>query len=189
MATQLQRPVREQTLTIPSQLGQGFYRLYTLPHRIQLHHYRYCLQQQVKVKGINPVEEGMYIVNTNLSQKLLDKQVGDTQYWLSKEGGAGVLYYAPGNHSEGQNEIGLPYEVLFFSIPKAVLQQFLDSIGVEQAARDTVFCHYAELESALLEKGEGTVAEIGYRLGYQNSSQFSTQFKKHHGVSPSKLRP
>jgi len=40
----------------------------------------------------------------------------------------------------------------------------------------------------LLKEGKGTISEIGYRLGYSNISQFSAQFKKHFGVSPSRIK-
>jgi len=40
----------------------------------------------------------------------------------------------------------------------------------------------------LISEGEGTISEIGYRLGYSNISQFSAQFKKQFGFSPSELK-
>ncbi|MEM9919032.1 MAG: AraC family transcriptional regulator [Bacteroidota bacterium] len=293
-------PVDNQ-IEIPSSMGTGFCRLYCLPFQIQLHHYQYCLDQQVEVQSVNPVDTGMYIININLSQKLLDKQIGTAQHWMSRSGNHGVLYYSPGNDSAGKNEIGLPFEVVFFSVPKAALRQFLNSLHLDDAKLEQTFCHYTEITDelrdelrqslhpdaklnlfyqqgkfleilgkilalfyredwqvergglkmedveillkvkhllhshifgtaptinelalqsnmspsqlkskfkslfgssiyqyyltsklkvaqTLLQKGEGTVAEIGYRLGYSNISQFSAQFKKRFGISPSHVK-
>lgn len=288
-------------IKIPASLGEGFCRLYELPFQIQLHHYQYCLSQQVDVQSINTVEDGMYIVNINLSKKLLNKNIGDTSHSLSRAGENGVLYYSPGNNSASKNEIDLPFEVVFFSIPKSTLKQFLNSIHLHDIDQNRSFCHYAEIDDdisnellriinpdktlnlfyqqgkileilgkvlsifyqgewhgnkaglkmedvekllkvkhilgshifgtspsieelaqqsnmspsqlkskfkslfgssiyqyylksklktakGLIQNGEGTIAEIGYRLGYSNISQFSAQFKKHFGISPSRVK-
>ena len=134
---------------IPASIGKGFCRLFELPFDIQLHHYQYCLDQQIEVQSINNLEDGMYILNINLSQKLLNKQIGGTPFWLSREGESGVLFYSPGNHSMGKNEIGLPFEVLFFSIPKSTLKQFLGSIKEHERPTKLPFCHYAEIEDSI----------------------------------------
>jgi AraC-like DNA-binding protein len=39
----------------------------------------------------------------------------------------------------------------------------------------------------LLLSGEFTVKEVGYKLGYQNLSNFANAFKKEFGVLPSAL--
>jgi len=289
-------------IRFPKKFGEGFCRLFELPFQIQLHHYQYCLNQQIEVQSFNNLENGMYIVNINLSKKLLNKEINENQHWLSKEGENGVMYYSPGNNSKGKNEIGLPFEVLFFSIPKMSLEKFLKSIDPSDLKVNLPFCHYAELEDKLanellsvlnssetinlfqqqgklleilgkilaifhqqkwhskrvglkmddvekllkvkgilnnhifgnapsiaelaqqinmspsqlkskfksllgntiyqyylksklniakdlITKGEGTIAEIGYRLGYSNISQFSAQFKKQYGFPPSELKP
>ena len=44
-----------------------------------------------------------------------------------------------------------------------------------------------EVAKAMVEQKEGTIAEIGYKLGYSNIAQFSAQFKKHFGQSPSQF--
>ncbi|MEM9824476.1 MAG: AraC family transcriptional regulator [Bacteroidota bacterium] len=289
------------TIEFPKQFGTGFCRLYELPFQIQLHHYQYCLHQQIEVQSFNNLEDGMYIVNINLSTQLLNKQISDTPHWLSRAGENGVMYYSPGNNSKGKNEIDVPFEVLFFSIPKFVLQKFLKSIELSELEMKLPFCHYAELDEALsnellsvlnptesinlferqgrllsllgkilsifhqqkwygqtvglkmddveklltvkgilkrhifgnsptiaelaqqinmspsqlkskfkalfgssiyqyylkaklniaknlIANQEGTIAEIGYRLGYSNISQFSSQFKKQFGFPPSELK-
>ena len=44
-----------------------------------------------------------------------------------------------------------------------------------------------EIAKKLILSKSATVAEIGYQLGYSNTSQFSAQFKKHFGKNPSQL--
>ncbi|MEO1450276.1 MAG: helix-turn-helix transcriptional regulator [Bacteroidota bacterium] len=288
------------TIEIPAVLGEGYCRLYRLPYQIQLHHYKYCLNREIEVRSINKPDDGMYIVNVNLSKKLLNTRIGDADRWLSKEGETGVLYYSPGTNSSGKNEIGLPFELIFFSIPTATIATFREQMKLDIEEWEHPFCHYAELGDALTEElhqvlrprqevniflqqgklmeilgkilsifyeqkwhgqhpglkmadvekllavknelishifgaaptipelaeqcgmspsqlktkfkslfgksiyqyyltsklniarkmisqREGTVAEIGYRLGYSNISQFSAQFKKHFGISPSQV--
>ena len=57
---------------------------------------------------------------------------------------------------------------------------------------NTIYQYYlqSKLNTAkdLISKGEGTISDIGYRLGYSNISQFSAQFKKQFGCSPSELK-
>ena len=301
MAAQLGLKPDRNVIRFPPQFGEGFCRLYELPFQIQLHHYQYCLDRPIEVQSFNRIDNGMYIVNINLSQKLLSKQIGNAPQYLSKEGENGVMYYSPGNDSKGKNEIGLPFEVVFFSIPKPAIEQFLASIALTDLEAKLPFCHYAELDDtlagelssvlntkktinlfqqhgklmeilgkvlaifhqqkwhskraglrmedvekllevkgilkshifgtpptidqiaqqlnmspsqlkykfkslfgntiyqyylqsklntakSLLSNGEGTISEIGYKLGYSNISQFSAQFKKRFGFSPSKLK-
>ncbi|MEL6868071.1 MAG: AraC family transcriptional regulator, partial [Bacteroidota bacterium] len=152
MAAQLGIPPVDGLLQIPPVMGEGFCRLYSLPYGIQLHHYQYCLNRQVEVQSINEVDTGMYILNINLSQKLLDKQIEDRQHWLSREGKSGVLFYSPGNNSKGKNEINLPFEVVFFSIPQRSMQQFLDSLHSSSQNLGSFFCHYAELDDELTQE-------------------------------------
>ncbi|MEL6276044.1 MAG: AraC family transcriptional regulator, partial [Bacteroidota bacterium] len=45
-----------------------------------------------------------------------------------------------------------------------------------------------EAAKTLIKNREGTIAEIGHRLGYSNTAQFSAQFKKRFGVTPSGFR-
>jgi len=300
MAEQLGIKPKDNRIEIPSVLGEGFCQFYPLPYNIQLHHYVYCLHRQIEVKSHNDKESGMFIVNINLSNGLLDKNVGSSQYWLNKEGKHGVLFYSPGNDSRGINEIDQSFEVVFFSIPKAALSQCLKSLGIKIDNIDDPFCKYVEIEEqlaneliralrndspknlfitqglllrllgdllerfysedhqlnnsglkmrdvelqlkakeilqthifgvaptieelasmlnisksklksdfkllfgnsvyqyylekkmktayTLLKENQGTVAEIGYRLGYSNISQFSSQFKKQFGIPPSQV--
>lgn len=301
MADQLGMQPIQNEIQIPSTLGEGFCRYIKLPFEIQLHHYRYCLQQQVEVQSINNLDNGMYIVNINLSKKLLNKHIGKAERWLSREGNSGVLFYSPGNNSVGKNEINLPFEVLFFSIPKATIDRFLESTQLGDLKQQLPFCHYAEIDDQitgellkaldsetslnlfaqqgkileilgrilsvfyqnewhgnstglkmadverllkikgilnahifgkaptieelaqqcnmsasqlkskfkslfgnsiyqyylksklavakrLVSEGESTIAEIGYQLGYSNIAQFSAQFKKEFGSSPSRFK-
>ena len=55
----------------------------------------------------------------------------------------------------------------------------------------TIYQYYLErkmkIAHNLVSNKEGTIAEIGYRLGYSNISQFSSQFKKQFGISPSQF--
>jgi len=301
MATQLGlRPINN-TINFPHQFGKGYCRLYELPFQIQMHHYQYCLKKEIEVQSFNDIDDGMYIVNINLSNKLLNKQISSSPHSLSKQGEYGVMYYSPGNNSRGRNEVDLPFEVIFFSIPKLTTRKFLLDLGLTDIELKTPFCHYAELDDALanellhilntkeevnifqkqgklleilgkilsifhqqkwhgkrvglktddiekllkikgvlnshiygtaptinelssqinmspsqlkskfkslfgssiyqyylksklnvaeglLKEGKGTISEIGYRLGYSNISQFSAQFKKHFGVSPSRIK-
>ncbi len=301
MAAQLGVAPIDNRLTIPESMGSGTCAFFSLPFEIQLHHYQYCLKRQIEVESHNSVQEGMYMVNINLSDGLLDKDIGPTQYWLSREGKRGVLFYSPGNNSTGKNEIDVPYEVLFFSIPQSTMKEFLKRSLIEEVHVSDPFCRYAEIEDEtaeelsqllkshtdqnfftkqgklleilglilqrflgeewkdkksglkmrdvetllqvksilyrhifgsppsikelaqqshmsptklktdfkslfgtsiyqyylriklnvaheLLKNKEGTIGEIGYRLGYSNISQFSAQFKKQFGTSPSQIK-
>ncbi|MEM6396605.1 MAG: AraC family transcriptional regulator [Bacteroidota bacterium] len=286
---------------IPPSLGTGFCTYYELPYNIQLHHYQYCLNQRIEVHSFNPAGRGMYMININLSQRLLQKNVEDRRYALGIEGQAGALFYSPGKDTSGQNEVDVPYEVVFFSIPAMAMQQFIKTFTVQAKNKELPFCNYAELPEEvenklrqslaveypldlfsrqgmmleslgkilslfyqdewknkksnlkqadvqqlllvkavlhthlfgsaptidklanqvnmspsqlkskfkslfgmpiyryylqsklkvaykLLKEQEGTIGEIGYRLGYSNLSQFSAQFKKQFGISPSEVK-
>ena len=50
--------------------------------------------------------------------------------------------------------------------------EFIRNLRLQQAAR-------------LLEKGDTTVAQVTYAVGFSNPTHFSSAFKKHFGVTPS----
>ncbi len=284
-------------INIPSTFGTGFIQYYELPYQIQLHHYQYCLHTGIEVRGENRVEDGLYMININLSHRILHKSVGNGPVSLSKSGKSGVLFYSPGLHSQGKNELNVAYEVVFFSFPYHTYQSIKSTHPTKEIAPPRQFCLYDELTEELdqqlrkwlsnkdagnflVEQGailqllgqivsqfdardsqltttlnakdverqfivkelllnhlygnpptiaslaqsihvspsklktdfkalfgksvyqyylskkmemakemiaakEGTIAEIGYALGYSNISQFSAQFKKRFGLSPS----
>lgn len=287
------------TLHIPPAMGEGFIRYFEMPYQIQCHHYRYKLNSKIEVSGINHQEDGLYMLNINLSNRILRKNIGESPRQLSREGKSGVVFYAPGYHSNGSNEIDQEFEIVFFAFPRQTLENKLTSPGILELSKQPQFCMYAELPDqidqqlraglevtpdshpfltegkllaalgailelfanrkylpsaglniqdverqfkvkeilmahiygnlptidviadqvhtsqsklksdfksifgnsiyqyylskkmetakALLTNQEGTIAEIGYRLGYSNIAQFSARFKKHFGVSPSKM--
>lgn len=300
MAQQFGLEPKGNQITIPPSFGSGFIRYYSLPYQIQVHHYRYNLNQEIEVQGINPADTGLYMINVNLSNRILSKNIGDEPMQLSRAGGSGMLFYSPGFNSRGKNEIGAAYEVLFFSFPKETLNLINESSFISDLSNLEKFCIYDELqeetdnqirnwfdpqrsrqnlfqdqgmllqilgkildqfnqrESApssklkiqdverqfmareilmnhiygnppainelaeilhvspsklksdfksvfgksvynyylskkmevakeLISRRSGTVAEIGYQLGYSNISQFSAQFKKHFGRTPSQF--
>ncbi len=287
-------------LEIPKAIGEGFCQYYALPYRIQLHHYYYCIKGKLQVEGINQAVDGLFMLNINLSNRFLDKNIGSSQYLMSNSGQYGTLFYSPGNNSKGSNEINVPYEIVFFGIPKTALESFLQQSNLTIQDIDSTFCRYLELNETiasslikaldtkiaintferqgklmqvlglilqqfyknnyspttsrlkmkdvelqlkvkeilqnhifgiaptietlsktlnisksklksdfkalfgqtiyqyylerkmkiahnLVSNKEGTIAEIGYRLGYSNISQFSSQFKKQFGISPSQV--
>ncbi|MEO0896214.1 MAG: AraC family transcriptional regulator [Bacteroidota bacterium] len=292
-------PVENQ-IHIPPAFGSGFLRYYALPYEIQLHHYCYNLHQQVQVNGINDEEDGMYMLQINLSNRIIEKNIGEGKRRLSESGKSGVIFYSPGFHSSGVNEVNQEFEVVFFSFPPATVSAHLNVGQWERLFQQRKFCMYTELPEALdqelrktliqeehenpfvkngqrleilgkvlnlfgqrkympehrltsqdidkmfavkevllqhifgspptidqlavdmamsksklkadfkslfgnsiyqyylsrkmevakdlLIRKEGTVSEIGYRLGYSNIAQFSAQFKKHHGCTPGKVK-
>ncbi|MEM8586185.1 MAG: AraC family transcriptional regulator [Bacteroidota bacterium] len=300
MAEQFGVSAKDNAIAIPRSMGRGFCKLYELPHQIQLHHYQYCLNQQVEVSSSNPKDSGMYIININLSNQLLKKEIQSSKYELGIAGQVGVLFFSPGKGSSGRNEVNIPFEVVFFSIPQSTMDVFLKTMGADADAKALPFCHYAEIADSLKERlkkaldanqktnffaqqgalleilgeilpvfyqedwenneshlktadvekllmvrgilmnhifgsapkiddlatncamsssqlkakfkalfgvsiyqyylrsklkvarrlileNEGTISEIGHRLGYTNLSQFSAQFKKYFGQSPSEI--
>jgi len=133
-------------LRIPSHLGEGFLRYYALPYQIQVHHYQYRLKDKIEVEGHNSKENGLYMLNVNLSHRILHKNIGDAQQALSKGGKSGALFYSPGHHSKGSNEPGQLYEVVFFAFPKTALNALF---SINELLEQPLFCVYAELPDEL----------------------------------------
>lgn len=132
-------------LIIPEALGHGFVEFYDLPYEIQVHHYAYNLKKEIEVQGENKEEDGLYMININLSNRLLDKKIGDNQMRLSKAGGSGALFYSPGFNSQGKNELNVKYEILFFAFPKETFQMINTINAVKELSQIGRFCIYDEL--------------------------------------------
>ena len=284
---------------VPAALGKGFLRYRGLPHRIQLHHFKYKITFPLEIHAQNNLEDGLYIVVINLSHRIIAKNIGGIPRKLSTGGKCGVAFHSPGYISMGSSDMEEDYELVFFSFPvftiKSILQahpisDFLDQgrfymytelsdemeRSLRQALRleeydngfiadgtllqifgqiissfsnreylpsanlnlqdierqfkvkeillshifgtlpkldtlaemvhistsklksdfkslfgNSIYQYYLaqkmEVAKELIAKREGTISEIGHRLGYSNAAQFSSQFKKHFGTSPSQL--
>jgi len=142
-------PTENNTLTIPPHLGEGWLRYLPLPYGIQVHHYRYTLQHEFEVGGDNPADSGMYMLNINLSHRILHKEVGAEQLQLSQAGGQGAILYAPGYDSNGRNEIGKAYEVVFFAFPQTTFAQLTPELNLDGWLNQGPFCAYTELGESL----------------------------------------
>lgn len=136
-------------LIVPSEMGTGFIRYYALPYGIQVHHYQYCLRQEIEIKGQNEEADGLYMINLNLSPRLLKKQVGEQPVQLSEAGGSGMLFYSPGYHSQGKNEMGGQYEVVFFAFPQSTFRTLQASNDLKSLDQLERFCIYDELTPEL----------------------------------------
>lgn len=146
-------------INFPPIFGGGFCQLYQLPYQIQVHHYKYNLQQQIEVSGINSSDNGLYMVSINLSHRVLKKNISETPEVLGKGGKAGVIFYSPGNNSSGYNEIEEDYEILFFGFSKEVLTKFLTKPQLKVIDSQERFCFYTELDETLSENLKITLAE------------------------------
>ena len=145
MAQYLNLKPENNRIEIPSYMGEGFLQYIELPYQIQLHHYRYKLKEKIEVRGINPPKDGLYMVNINLSNRILDKEVGQKERKLSASGGSGILFYTPGYHSRGSNELDAAYEVVFFAFPISTLALFNHHPVVKELSQMEKFCIYDEL--------------------------------------------
>ena len=54
--------------------------------------------------------------------------------------------------------------------------EFIRNLRLEQAAR-------------LIEEGQINITQVAYSVGFNNQAHFSTVFKKHYGMSPSRITP
>lgn len=149
MAAYFQVEKVDNCLVIPPHLGQGSIQYYALPYQIQVHHYQYQLNQEVNIQGQNPEEGGLFMLQINLSQRLLHKQIGTKEVHLSQAGGSGVLFYSPGHDSFGQNEIGKAYQILFLAFPASTLPLLITPDRQAAIQANHGFCLYDELSPEL----------------------------------------
>ena len=132
-------------LEIPKSLGKGFVQYYELPYDIQVHHYQYNLSQRIEVQGQNEIDNGLYMININLSNRILQKEIGDQAVNMSKSGGSGTFFYSPGYHSKGHNDLNVDFEVVFFAFPKSTLNLLGTSDFLVGLSALEKFCIYDEL--------------------------------------------
>ncbi|MCI4667552.1 MAG: AraC family transcriptional regulator [Bacteroidia bacterium] len=149
MARMFGQEIVNNRLVIPEALGKGFIQYLALPYGIQLHHYQYNLKHKIEVQGLNEEEDGLYMINVNLSTRTLEKKIGDNQVSLSRAGGSGVMFYSPGYHSRGHNEVNKAYEIVFFAFPKETFELLTQDEQLSKMPTHGSFCMYHELTEPL----------------------------------------
>ena len=152
MASALNLVPEDNRITIPPIFGEGAIQYFELPYSIQVHHYRYKLKQVVEISGENNSEDGLYMLNINLSNRILSKNLDGVPNAMSRFGGAGTIFYSPGIHSNGKNEIEKAYEVVFFAFPKETLQLLAASDYIQALLDKGKFCVYKELSETLAQE-------------------------------------
>lgn len=149
MAKHFGLPLERNSIQIPTQLGQGFVQFFALPHQIQVHHFKYRLNNPIELKSENHLEDGLFMFQINLSNGIVDKQIGGQEVALSQSGGCGVFFYSPGYGSYGKAELDTPFELLFFSFPRTTFLQFYPDTAPNPLKQLEKFCIYDELSRTM----------------------------------------
>ncbi len=143
IAARMQLPIQNDTLVIPSFIGKGSIRYFTLPYGIQVHHYAYWIKEPITIRSENSRASGMYLLQINLSNAFIEKFVGEQSLRLSQQGRAGALFYSPGFPSVGSGETEQAYSIVIISLPVQVVEEYFSFAGTSSP-----FCQYEELSDA-----------------------------------------
>ena len=73
-----------------------------------------------------------------------------------------------------------------FVSERECLRLFSSSLGISPW-QFLLSCRIRDAEE-LLRKGEGTVSDVAYRVGFNSLSHFSSLFRRKHGMTPSEFR-
>jgi len=147
-SNQLNIPINNNSLQIPTSIGNGFIKQFQLPYNIIIHHYYYNMQQAIVVKSENLEKNGLYMIQVNLSNRVLNKEVGGAEKNLSFQGKCGALFYSPGHNSKGGSEIGKQFEMVFFTMPKETYHNIINKES-NKKINPSNFCLYTELSKDL----------------------------------------
>ena len=154
MAQAFEIEMSQNQLIIDGSIGKGFISYYSLPYQIQVHHYQYQLNKLIEVQSENAIDNGLFIIQVNLSHRLLKKSLNEKTFHLTNSKGSGTLFYSPGYSSRGRNEIDQQFEVLFFGFPRTTLPFILAPGSFAPIFELEKFCIYDELPASINQKIE-----------------------------------
>ncbi|MEL6132824.1 MAG: AraC family transcriptional regulator, partial [Bacteroidota bacterium] len=115
LATQMGLSLAGSTLSVPSNFGAGALYHYPILDGIDVYHYHVCLSQPIVIQSYNPVENGCYLMNVNLSPLPVEKEVRGEQIKIGHTEPAGVIFYTPGTRAQGTIPLHVMVDLVFVS--------------------------------------------------------------------------
>ena len=144
----------EETLVrMPEELGDGYVKKLSFPGGLEVNHYCLVLREPLVVRSSIPKDAETFLVNINLNRNESDLSV-DGETLPLKKVPQGIFFYSPGIEAFGKSPIGIPFDIVTLTFPKAYLDHYLkdqlDGDGFTRfLANSPKFCVFEDLDPGM----------------------------------------
>ena len=122
-AAQLEGQTTEQQFRLAPHLGKGVIDRFHLPQEIEVLQFQFELQQTFKIHSKNPNNSKWLLINTNLSEVKLEKQVNEQMLQIQRHLPSGMLLYTPGTQVYSASAPNQAYNIFLTRFHRSFLSQ------------------------------------------------------------------
>lgn len=114
------------SLTLPPNMGEGSIDLTKFPNSLEFLHFKFILKTPLQLSSTNPVGSDYILLNINLSEKAVEKNVNGQDLDIQKYLPSGILYYPANTNVTSSSPIDTPFEIVLVRIHKDLLRTYFE---------------------------------------------------------------
>ncbi|MBX2872551.1 MAG: helix-turn-helix transcriptional regulator [Saprospiraceae bacterium] len=131
---QLEGEATEQQFMLHSKFGEGIVDRFNIPLEVEVLQFQFVLSQAFAIHSRNPVDSDWLLLNINLSEAIVEKQVNEQALQLQRYLPSGMLLYTPGTQVRSASSPNQAYNIFLIRFRRSFLT---DRFGIELTLLDS----------------------------------------------------
>jgi len=107
----------------PSQ-GSGKIERINYPNSLEFYHFSFQLKKELTLSSVNPTDSDFFLLNINLSEESVEKNVNGSPISFQKYLPSGILYYPPNINVSSRSPINISFDIALIKFHKSLLKTY-----------------------------------------------------------------
>jgi len=114
----------DNSLHLDPKVGEGQIMYSNFPDSLKFYHFKFKLKQSIEVNSHNSAESNFFLLNINLSEKEVTKNVNGEEINFQKYLPSGILFYPPNIKVVSNSPTKTNFEIVLIKFHKALLDTY-----------------------------------------------------------------
>lgn len=138
----------DNSLKLDAAIGTGSIVSTHFPNTLELHHFNFTLKQEIQISSDNAKDSAYLLLNINLSETQVEKEVNGQVVSFQKYLPSGILFYPPNIKVSSISPKDTPFEIVLIKFHKDLLSTYFQKeAAVFFQIKDTVVYEDLDLRS------------------------------------------
>jgi len=115
------------SLQLDGVIGQGQIDLLSFPNSLEFYHFTFKLKQEVEMSSMNSEDSDYFLLNINLSEKEIEKNINGEDVAFQKYLPSGILFYPSDIRIASKSPVDSNFEIVLIKFHKNLLTTYFEA--------------------------------------------------------------